>query len=231
MKTNSSIHHSPGRPGGFTLIELLVVISIIALLAGIAVPIYQTAMMSGQQAAALQNARQIGIALRAYANDNGGTFITGTANAYGQQIQSSNDAFRSLIPTYLDNEQVFVVPVSVDGPRTDNKIDPYTNILKPGENHYAYIDGLTETSSSLWPLIVDGANSTGNYTTDQTAPGGVWKGTKAIVINCDSSAHLVPLLGPSTARYIPRFDDPTQDELNLSAYMGSTVQLLEPAAQ
>jgi prepilin-type N-terminal cleavage/methylation domain-containing protein len=229
MKTNSSFHGAPARSGAFTLIELLVVISIIALLAGIALPVMQSARMSGQQAAALQNARQIGIALCACANDNGGTFISGTANSYGQQIQSSNDAFRSLIPTYLDNEQVFVVPGSVDGPRTDNKIDPYTNILTPGENHYAYIEGLTETSSSLWPLVVDGANGNGNYTTDQTALGGVWKGTKAIVINTDTSAHLIPLQGPSTARYIPRFDDATQDELNLSAYMGSTVQLLEPA--
>jgi prepilin-type N-terminal cleavage/methylation domain-containing protein len=229
MKTDSSLHRSLARSGAFTLIELLVVISIIALLAGIALPVYQTAMMAGQQAAALQNARQIVMALRSYANDNGGVYISGTANSYGQQIQSSNDAFRSLIPTYLDNEQVFVVPGSVDGPKTDNKISQYTTSLTPGENHFAYVDGLTETSSSLWPLVVDGANANGNYTTDQSALGGVWKGTKAIVVNTDSSAHLIPLLGPNTARYIPRFDDPTQDLLNLSAYMGSGVQLLEPA--
>jgi prepilin-type N-terminal cleavage/methylation domain-containing protein len=229
MKTHSSLHGAPRSSDAFTLIELLVVISIIALLAGIALPVYRTAMMTGQQAAALQNARQVAVALRAYANDNGGVFISGTANAYGQQIQTSNDAFRSLLPAYLDNEQVFVVPGSADGPRTDNKMSLYTQMLTPGENHWAYIEGLTETSSSLWPLIVDGANANGNYTTDQTALGGVWKGTKAVVINTDTSAHLVPLMGPDTARYIPRFDDPTQDELQLSAYMGSGVQLLEPA--
>jgi prepilin-type N-terminal cleavage/methylation domain-containing protein len=229
MKNDSSLHRAPCIAGAFTLIELLVVISIIALLAGIAVPVYQKAIMSGQQASALQSARQIGMALHACADDQGGVYISGTANSYGQPIKTSNDAFRSLVPTYLDNEQVFVVPGSKDGPMTDNKMDPFTEILKPGENHYAYVSGLTETSSSLWPLVVDGGNSNGDYTTVQGDLGGVWKGTKAIVINTDCSAHMIPLLGPSTARYIPRFDDPTQDEMQISAYMGDMVQLLEPA--
>jgi len=228
MKTNSSLGHSPNFSRAFTLIELLVVIAIIALLAGVALPVLQNAMMTGQEAAALQNARQIGMALRAYANDQGGAYISGT-NAYGQTIKSSNDAFRSLIPGYLDNEQVFVVPVSKDGPTTDNKMDTYTDMLKPGQNHFAYIEGLTETSPSLWPLVVDGGNANGDYTTVQSDLGGMWKGTKAVVVNTDGSAHLVPLLGPGNARYIPRFDDPTQDELQLSAYMGNSVQLLEPA--
>jgi prepilin-type N-terminal cleavage/methylation domain-containing protein len=216
-------------PSAFTLIELLVVIAIIALLAAVSVPAVQQALLSAQENAALQNARQIGLGLRTYSNDYGGVYPTGT-NSYGEQIKNSNDAFRSLIPTYVDNEQIFAVPRSVDGPKADNKISPYTEILKPGENHFAFIEGLDSTSNSLWPLIVDGANSQGKYTNVEGNPGGVWKGTKAIVINADSSAHLVPLLGPDTARYIPRFDDPTQDELDLSSYMGSTAQLLEPAA-
>jgi prepilin-type N-terminal cleavage/methylation domain-containing protein len=227
MKTTSTSHGAPGQSGAFTLIELLVVITIIAILAGVCMPVYQNAIMNGQETAALQNARQIGLAMRTYANDQGGAYVSGS-NSYGEPIKTSNDAFRSLIPAYLDNEQVFTVPNSKDGPKADNKIDPSTEILKPGENHYAYIEGLSETSNSLWPLIVDGGNAQGQYTTVQGDLGGVWKGTKAIVINTDGSAHLIPLQGTGTTRYIPRFDDPTQDELQLS-YMGSSAQLLEPA--
>jgi prepilin-type N-terminal cleavage/methylation domain-containing protein len=227
MKATSSLHEPSGLSRAFTLIELLVVIAIIALLAGIAVPVYQTAIMSGQQTAAMQNARQIGIGLLAYANDQGGVYPSGT-NSYSQQIETSNDAFRSLIPTYIDNEKIFTVPGSKDGPNADNIISPVTEILKAGENHYAYIEGLTTTSSSMWPLIADGANGQGEYTDVQSDYGGVWKGTKAIVINVDSSAHIVPLLGTGANRYIPRYNDPTQNALEVS-YMGGSAQLLEPA--
>jgi prepilin-type N-terminal cleavage/methylation domain-containing protein len=228
MKTSSIPQRAPGCTRGFTLIELLVVITIIAVLAGVSMPVLQSAIMSGQETAAMQNARQIGLAMRAYANDQGGAYASGT-NSYGEQIKTSNDAFRSLIPNYIDSEQVFAVAGSKDGPKADNKIDPYTEILKPGENHYAYIEGLTETSNSLWPLIVDGANGQGQYSTSQSELGGLWKGTKAIVINTDLSAHLTPLQGTGTSRFLPRFDDPTQDGLQVSTYMGSTAQLLEPA--
>jgi prepilin-type N-terminal cleavage/methylation domain-containing protein len=218
---------APGVSGAFTLIELLVVITIIAILAGVAMPVYQTALMAAHMNAAVQNARQIGLALRACSNDLGGAYPAGT-NSYGQDIKTANDAFRSLIPTYIDNEKVFTVPGSKDGPSADNKIDPVTEILKPGENHYAYISGLSTTSNSNYPLIADGTNDHGKYTNLEDDLGGVWKGTKAVVINVDSSAHLVPLLGTGSDRYIPRFDDPTQDALQVS-YMGSAAQLLEPA--
>ena len=227
MKTTASLHDAPDLSRAFTLIELLVVIAIIALLAGIAMPVYQTAMLTAHQNAAMQNARQIGIGLLAYANDQGGVYPTGT-NSYGQMIETSNDAFRSLIPTYLDNELIFTVPGSKDGPTADNIISPVTEILKAGENHYAYIEGLSTTSESLWPLIADGADGQAEYTDVQSDLGGVWKGTRAIVINVDSSAHLIPLLGTGANRYIPRYNDPTQNALDVT-YMGGSAQLLEPA--
>jgi hypothetical protein len=43
--------------------------------------------------------------LRAYAGDNDGAFPT-EKNSYGEPIVTSNDAFRSLIPAYCDNEKI-----------------------------------------------------------------------------------------------------------------------------
>jgi prepilin-type N-terminal cleavage/methylation domain-containing protein/prepilin-type processing-associated H-X9-DG protein len=54
----------------FTLVELLVVISIIGLLAGLAVPAVTRGLASAKSGGCLSNLRQIGIATLAYASEN-----------------------------------------------------------------------------------------------------------------------------------------------------------------
>jgi prepilin-type N-terminal cleavage/methylation domain-containing protein len=169
----------------FTLIELLVVITIIAILASIALPVFNGVTERANQTKDLSNAKQIGLALKLFAGDNDGKYPVATTDA--------NDAFAQLIPTYVTTEKVFYLAKSAWTPAPPDEVtSSAAETLKSGENNFAYVNNLTDTSNPNYPLIADGfsAATLGTYTSDETAQGGVWKGKKAIVIRADLSGNV-----------------------------------------
>lgn len=195
MKKNNS--------SAFTLIELLIVITIIAVLASIALPAYNGVKERGDQTKDLSNAKQVALALRQFAIDNNGAYPAKAPDADYSAASgtpsTSNDAFWWLFPNYLQSESIFAISGSAYSPgNPDNKLDPSgagtrTDTLKKGENNFAYVSGLTDTSNPTFPLVADGfiAGSPGKYATNKAQPGGVWSGKKAIVVFCDSSGQIM----------------------------------------
>jgi prepilin-type N-terminal cleavage/methylation domain-containing protein len=211
----------------FTLIELMTVVSIMAVLTTIAFPGIKLAMMNAQMARSTANARSIVMGLRAWAGDNQGVFPV-EETYEGEEIVSSNDAFRDLIPYYIDTEAIFAVARSNYGKQADNRIEELDEILEPGENHFAYVAGLTDTSRSNWPLVTDGTSGNGTYVSEPGEKGGCWEGRKAIVAYVGGSAAAVRLRGERGGeRFIPREGYPEENALDVE-YMGEDVALLEP---
>lgn len=186
----------------FTLIELLVVITIIAILASIAFPVFNTVTERANQTKDLANIRQVGVVLKLFASDHNGSYPTtkDPESTGTPDITTANEAFRTLFPSYLTNEEIFAVKGSAYTRGVpDNRIDQnptggnYTQTLKAGENSYSYILNLTETSNSSFPLAADGFSnpvaSPPVYSSDKTQKGGVWAGKRAIVLNCDGSVN------------------------------------------
>jgi len=93
------------RRFGFTLIELLVVISIIAILASLALPAITGALVRGQMTQSLSNMKQLHLATTQMAldasttgddslgwpGDTGGTWAAWATNIVGGQYMSAND--------------------------------------------------------------------------------------------------------------------------------------------
>jgi prepilin-type N-terminal cleavage/methylation domain-containing protein len=195
------------KTNAFTLIELLVVISIIAILAGIALPAFTTVQVKGRQTAALSNVKQILLACKIFATDNNGNYPSYTLDTNLQPTSTlitsdSNACFAELFPDYLTNETIFCEqgsPFTVK--LADNVIDTpaaqtNTLTLAKGENTFAYCTGLTDTSNALFPMVADGFASVANwtYSANKTANGGVWEGKKAVVGLVDGSASIMKVL-------------------------------------
>jgi prepilin-type N-terminal cleavage/methylation domain-containing protein len=94
------------KKSAFTLIELLVVISIIAILAGIAMPVFTGVMEKGKATQDASNLRQIGIGLAAYLNDSEDTMIKGTATTW----VLDDGTVQTLHPKYIPVFKVFQSP-------------------------------------------------------------------------------------------------------------------------
>ncbi len=227
----------------FTLIELLVVITIIGILASVALPVFNSVQVRGQQTKSLAQAKQIGLALKICAGDNDGVYPKNGVPAYiTSDPQNSNDAFSALFPTYTTSEKIFGNKLAVGyqtGAGPDDRIDnpattyPATNTLASGENVYGYMKGLTDASAPSCPIVFDATSSgdqTGVYSTVNGAKGAVWLGTKAVIIyldnhgaveNVDNTAHTVKTIN-STGASVSVLDPNNNDKL------GASCKLLNP---
>ncbi len=193
----------------FTLIELLVVISIIAILAGIALPVFGEVQVRGAQTKALSNAKQVALACKVFAQDFSGSYPmwTDLDNKTGEPTDA-NSALQVLMPDYLPDKSVFSIPKSAFTKAKNTGGGADQTKLKGGDNEWAYVMGLSDTSNARFPLLADGfvpGTESGNatYTEDENAPGGVWKAKKAVVIRVDCSGAVEKLV----KKIVPRNDN------------------------
>ena len=167
------------RRQGFTLLELLVVIAIVGALGTLAAIGGRTAIASAKQAASSSNLRNIGVAIRMYADDNGGKFPETTHTAslgrawiYALQGYMGNFDEARICPadpkavarreakgsSYILNSYLFVPQLGPFGNPVGPQLNRLTAIPEPSRTILCFIcsdrtgvgPGNDHTHSNLW---------------------------------------------------------------------------------
>jgi prepilin-type N-terminal cleavage/methylation domain-containing protein len=191
------------RNHAFTLIELLVVITIIAILASLAVPAFTMVQTQGNQMKGVSNCKQIILSLKQFSKDNNSQYPDSVPNPLtGSLAQTANDAFRFMIQEQIvTDERIFGCPAGMNPDNNIGQAPNYGQALMPGENHWAMTAGQTDTTQGNMPMVYENPATIGwapQWNADfagQVRPGRTWPGAVIIIGRNDGSVAVEKLNG------------------------------------
>ena len=154
------------KPAAFTLIELLVVISIVAVLAAVLLPVFNTVTLRADRVTALSQMRQIWIGIASYPVDHNGKFpgplfpgqmpmldpardgrlVLTLAPYLGITIPTQPQLIplfippayrRAVTPAFLNNARTYVMNMAVPVPNGTTTLNPWGNATLTGQQPLA----------------------------------------------------------------------------------------------
>ena len=133
--------------GGFTLIELLCVIAIIAILMGLAMPVYSNFRDKSDGVKCSSNLRQIGAALQAYVGQNDGQYPEIETDPSNPVYPPESEA-KGLLPTLAGNG----LTADVVKCPADVRIPAFNYFVKRGTSYEwaPYVDDELETAPQIF---------------------------------------------------------------------------------
>ena len=197
MKTN----HKTRR--GFTLVELLVVIVIIAALAGLTAPMVIRQRKKADQTEAVNNARQIGLALFEFETEYGTFPDDSTATAVKDATDTalvsganSNDRFRQLIRAGIAQSETMFYAKTAFTKKPDGILDTDTKALEAGECGFGILmdtaKGLSAAGNPSRPIVA----APFKVAMDGTFDSDFYDG-KAVILKLDNSVTSLPIVKTS----------------------------------
>ncbi|MEP6673026.1 MAG: type II secretion system protein [Chthoniobacter sp.] len=121
------------RLHGFTLIELLCVITIIAILAGIIMPVVQNVTLRAYDTKCMNNLRQIGVAANSAANDNDNTYpiveIDANGNTVADTLNVPAKPLDEALKPYGITPEILQCPADIRGPNYFASQNPHSSYM------------------------------------------------------------------------------------------------------
>ena len=137
----------------FTLVELLVSITIIAVLTGVSVPVYERVVQGARAAGCLSNLRQLGAAIHLYANDH--NRMLPTLQAGRSSIAQDIPVIDNTLNVYTGNSAVFGCPADNAHLFQTTGTSYYWNVALNSQSlatlHFLFLS----TQASHIPLLAD----------------------------------------------------------------------------
>ncbi|MEO7100311.1 MAG: type II secretion system protein [Luteolibacter sp.] len=192
---------NPRMRRGFTLVELLVVIVIIAALAGLTAPMVIRQRKKADQTEAVNNARQIGIALFEFETEYGSFPDDSTADAVHTATDTTkvvgntaNDKFRQLIRAGIAQSEAMFYAKTAFTKKPDGVFTNDTQALADGEVGFGIItkddnSGLSAAGNPGRPILA----APFAIAMDGTFDSDFYDG-KAVVLKLDNSVTSFPIV-------------------------------------
>jgi prepilin-type N-terminal cleavage/methylation domain-containing protein len=169
------------KSNSFTLVELLVVISIIGLLAGLAVPAIQGGLDKAKQQVDVSNIRQCGLIAFGYANDNDGNFSGTNTNS-----QTATAYFTNLVALGLLNSTKILAGNGYTAATSTGNIMA-ANIA------WGYNSPLNTSDDANLPLFISKNFGTGNTFSNVSLASATvgWKNKGIVVYRIGNSSEFI----------------------------------------
>ncbi|PAW70546.1 MAG: hypothetical protein B9S30_02390 [Verrucomicrobiia bacterium Tous-C5FEB] len=202
MKQNPKIRR------GFTLVELLVVIVIIAALAGLTAPMVIRQRKKADQTEAVNNAKQIGIAMFEFENAYGTFPDSTTADQVKENTGTtltfaggkSNDFFRQLMAAEIAQSEAMFYAKTNYTKKPDNVYNTSENALAAGEVGFGYImngaNAFSTSGNPSRPIVAAPLAGTTTPAVDGTFDVDMYD-SKAVVLRVDNSVQSLNILKTS----------------------------------